>query len=261
MSALRALRQVVRVSARTRFTPVATRYAVSRPVFANQLSRAFSVSAAKFGSGATDVALSQKLAEELRYEQTENAEASSPDFVQEFLQQGTWTIEDTPGQDEVALVRKFGDEHIRLIFSIADIQADPEDFEAHNEIEGEDIDDSAASYPLRTSLTITKSNAPGSLNIDMIAQEGHFMVENVSFYDDAKLGTELTAEADWKRRGMYIGPQFNTLDALLQEQFEKFLDERGINETVAHFIPEYAEFKEQKEYVKWLGKVKSFVDA
>ncbi|KAG2008912.1 regulatory protein suaprga1, variant 2 [Coprinopsis cinerea AmutBmut pab1-1] len=190
MSALRALRQVVRVSARTRFTPVATRYAVSRPVFANQLSRAFSVSAAKFGSGATDVALSQKLAEELRYEQTENAEASSPDFVQEFLQQGTWTIEDTPGQDEVALVRKFGDEHIRLIFSIADIQADPEDFEAHNEIEGEDIDDSAASYPLRTSLTITKSNAPGSLNIDMIAQEGHFMVENVSFYDDAKLGTE-----------------------------------------------------------------------
>jgi complement component 1 Q subcomponent-binding protein len=33
------------------------------------------------------------------------------------------------------------------------------------------------------------------------------MTENVSFYDDAKVGTELTAEADWKRRGMYIGPQ------------------------------------------------------
>ena len=35
------------------------------------------------------------------------------------------------------------------------------------------------------------------------------MIENISFYDDAKLGTDLTAEADWKRRGLYIGPQVN----------------------------------------------------
>lgn len=106
------------------------------------------------------------------------------------------------------------------------------------------------------------------------------MTENVSFYDDAKLGTELTAEADWKRRGMYIGPQvrhailrclrcladlalplqFETLDLGLQEEIDKFLQERGINESLALFIPEYAEFKEQTEYVKWLGKVKSFVE-
>jgi complement component 1 Q subcomponent-binding protein, mitochondrial len=41
----------------------------------------------------------------------------------------------------------------------------------------------------------------------MVCQEGHFIVENVSYYKDAKLGTDLTAEADWKRRGLYIGPQ------------------------------------------------------
>jgi complement component 1 Q subcomponent-binding protein len=41
----------------------------------------------------------------------------------------------------------------------------------------------------------------------MVAQEGQFITENVSFYEDSKVGTELTAEADWKRRGMYIGPQ------------------------------------------------------
>ena len=39
-----------------------------------------------------------------------------------------------------------------------------------------------------------------------MCQEGHFVIENISFYEDAKLGTELTAEADWKRRGLYIGP-------------------------------------------------------
>jgi len=48
---------------------------------------------------------------------------------------------------------------------------------------------------------------PGALNVDMVCQEGHFIVDNISFYRDTKLGTELTAEADWKRRGLYIGPQ------------------------------------------------------
>jgi complement component 1 Q subcomponent-binding protein len=32
----------------------------------------------------------------------------------------------------------------------------------------------------------------------------------------------------------------------VQEEFEKFLQERGINESLSLFIPEYAEYKEQK---------------
>ena len=79
-----------------------------------------------------------------------------------------------------------------------------------------------------------------------MCQEGAFVVDNISFYSDAKIGTELTAEADWKRRGLYIGPQFDTLDVTVQEEFEKFLQERGINETLAQFVPDYAEYKEQK---------------
>jgi complement component 1 Q subcomponent-binding protein len=98
-----------------------------------------------------------------------------------------------------------------------------------------------------------------------------FVVENVSYYNDGKLATDLTPEADWKRRGLYIGPQvrprhffcrfvearvlrciylnlcqFETLDLNFQEEFEKFLQERGINEGLAFFVPEYAQHKEQK---------------
>ena len=40
----------------------------------------------------------------------------------------------------------------------------------------------------------------------MVCQDSHFLIENISFYEDAKLSQELTAEADWKRRGLYIGP-------------------------------------------------------
>ena len=72
--------------------------------------------------------------------------------------------------------------------------------------------------------------------------------------------------------------QFETLDVGVQDEFDKFLQERGVNENVAAFIPDYAAHKEQQvcatysttslvvlmplrqEYVKWLNKVKRFVD-
>jgi complement component 1 Q subcomponent-binding protein len=79
-----------------------------------------------------------------------------------------------------------------------------------------------------------------------MCQEGAFIIDNMSYYPDAQLGTELTAEADWKRRGLYIGPQFDTLDVSVQEEIEKWLQERGINENLAMFVPEYSEYKEQK---------------
>lgn len=72
------------------------------------------------------------------------------------------------------------------------------------------------------------------------------MVDAISFVKDAKVGTELTVEADWKRRALYLGPQFDTLDISVQEEFQRYLQERGINESLALFIPEYAEYKEQK---------------
>ena len=64
-------------------------------------------------------------------------------------------------------------------------------------------------------LNHTQSSVPGALSIDAVCQEGGFVVENVSFYNDAKLATDLTAEADWKRRGLYIGPQVCLLVAVI----------------------------------------------
>ena len=94
------------------------------------------------------------------------------------------------------------------MFSIADIQAEQEsDFEAVDESEETSEDQPVHSYPIRCSFAITKDAAPGALTIDAMCQDGSFITDNISFYADAKSGTELTAEADWKRRGLYIGPQ------------------------------------------------------
>ncbi|KAI0279032.1 regulatory protein suaprga1 [Russula aff. rugulosa BPL654] len=240
------------ISARAR---VHTLSSFSRPLPATRA--AFSVSARRFGEA--DGALSAKIAEELKYEK-EAALESEPEFLKEFKSAGIWTIEDAPDSDEVTLRRKFGNEQIRLIFSIADLQS-AEDFDPAEDEGGASAETGEAPYPLRCSLTVTKPSVPGALSIDAVCQEGVFVVENVSYYNDSKLATDLTPEADWKRRGLYIGPQFETLDLNFQEEFEKFLQERGVNESLAFFVPEYAQHKEQKEYVNWLGKVKNFVDA
>ncbi|OJA12074.1 hypothetical protein AZE42_02175 [Rhizopogon vesiculosus] len=266
MSVLRALRQVTASSSRAIARPVARaplRLATVQlaPRASMTAARAFSVSARRLSEGSTDVVLSQKLAEELKYEKEAAVDATEPEFLKTFKEQGIWTVHDVLGNDEVTLTRKFGNETVRLMFSIADIQSAEEDPEYEQE-EGEGAEDQPLhSYPVRASFSVTKANAKGSINIDTMCQEGAFIIDNMSYYPDAQLGTELTAEADWKRRGLYIGPQFDTLDVAVQEEIEKWVQERGINENLAMFIPEYSEYKEQKEYVRWLENVKNFVEA
>jgi len=46
---------------------------------------------AKFARAA-DLALSQKLAEELKYEQEANAEAEEPEFLTAFKKRGVWEV-------------------------------------------------------------------------------------------------------------------------------------------------------------------------
>lgn len=205
------------------------------------------------------MALLQKLQEEVQYEAAEADQKTVPEFLDTFRAQGTWNLVDTPGSDEIIMTRTFGNENIRLMFTIADIQMDPEELE-QEEGEQSQEEDIVPNYPIRCSISITKSSTPGSLTLDTVCQEGAFVVENISFFPDAKIANELTAEADWKRRGLYIGPEFETLDVGVQEEFDKFLAERGINENLAMFIPEFAEYKEQKEYVSWLHNVKTFVE-
>ncbi|KAF9066779.1 mitochondrial glycoprotein [Rhodocollybia butyracea] len=270
MSAIRAFRSISvssRAAAvhRSGYSTVGSRLAPLVQAFSK---RAFSVSARAFGQGTADVPLSSKLLEEMKYEKESMAEFSKdPDFLRDFKAQGKWQIENTPFNDEVTLSRKFGNENLRLTFSIVDIRGeqdesfDNESAAQESEEDGSQEEEVLNTYPIRASLTINKAGTPGALAIDMMCQEGQFVVDNIAYYKDGSLATDSTAEADWKRRGIYMGPQFDTLDIGLQEEFDKFLQERGIDEHLAFFIPEFAEFKEQTEYVQWLEGVKDFVDA
>ncbi|KAI9316884.1 mitochondrial glycoprotein [Dichotomocladium elegans] len=218
-----------------------------------------SMSARFMSSGTVDSDLVHKLAEELQFEKT-NEEDSQPEFIKEFLSANSFQLEDKPGQDEVALTRTFGNEKIRILFSIADINnAGPGDdlLMEGEEVEEEDV---PASFPVRASVTIEKEGK-GAVTVDTVAQDGEMAVESVMYYKDVKLASEQSAEADWQRRGLYIGPQFAELDENLQVLFARYLEERGVNSALATFLPDYVEYKEQKEYINWLDNMKSFVSA
>lgn len=210
----------------------------------------FSTSMTRLGSGSTDVELASRLQQELTYEKEvsegqTHAESNEPDFLRDFKSSGIWSIKDTTGSDEIALEREFGNEKITVLFSIGDIDsADP--LSDEEDPENPENEDDGPEFPVRVAINITKPGGAGALTIDTQTDGGSFEIENISYYKDASLASELTAEADWKRRGLYIGPQFPTLDEEVQQHFESFLDERGINEELALFIPLLAEYKEQK---------------
>ncbi|KAG8895624.1 Mitochondrial acidic protein mam33 [Tulasnella sp. 403] len=267
MSSLRAFRTAASALRNVTYSRPFSQQAVSRAMTRSFLvgpavsARSFSVSSRAFGQGESDVELTSRLKEEIIYEKEAAAQVGEvPEFVQEFTSRGIWKIEEQPGHDEIAITRTFGNETIRVLFSIADIDAPQEAPELDEDGQPVESDDANAVFPIRCAITITKPDM-GALSIDCVAEEGNFAIDNVSYYVDAKLATELTAEADWRRRGLYIGPQFDHLDVGVQEAFEKYLEERDIGPTLATFIPDYAEFREQKEYTKWLDNVHKFISA
>lgn len=122
--------------------------------------------------------------------------------------------------------------------------------------------DEEAGAPINLSILIEKpGKTDGALNIDATARDGEIVVDNMFFYEDATVARIDSPEAAQKRADVYPGPPFGSLDEDLQVLMERFLEERGINESLAVFVPDYVDAKEQQEYIRWLKNVRTFVDA
>ncbi|KAL5698852.1 hypothetical protein ACHQM5_029833 [Ranunculus cassubicifolius] len=59
---------------------------------------------------------------------------------------------------------------------------------------------------------------------------------------------------------VYMGPDFKDLDDELQKSLMEFLEERGVDDDLAAFLHEYMHNKDRIELIRWMGKVKSFVE-
>ncbi|KID78578.1 Mitochondrial acidic protein MAM33 [Metarhizium brunneum] len=234
--------------------------------------------------GETDDELSAKLESEIQIEEDMKAQEQQPASIKDFLDNSPFELIDTPGQEVVKLVRSFGNEKITVSFSIADITSyDPyaedaaledDEFDESAQTSGkqsnnaaeetDDMDelDEEAAAPINLSIVVEKpGKTAGALNIDATAQDGNIVVENMFFYEDAKVAKVESPESAQKRADVYPGPPFGSLDEDLQVLMERFLEERGITQAMAVFVPDYVDVKEQREYLRWLSNVKGFVDA
>ena len=116
-----------------------------------------------------------------------------------------------------------------------------------------DEEDQDPGFPARVNITIEKPGSEGALQVESVAQDGIIAIENVYYFPKAEYADAETAEQDWARKLMYTGPPYGNLDQDLQVLLERYLDERGINTALALWVPEYIDFKEQREYVRWLA--------
>lgn len=124
-----------------------------------------------------------------------------------------------------------------------------------------DIDEESAA-PINLSIVVEKpGKSSGALNIDATTQDGSIIVDNMFFYEDANVAKLDSPESAQKRADVYPGPPFGSLDEDLQVLMERFLEERGITQALAVFVPDYVDVKEQREYLRWLNNVKGFIDA
>jgi len=233
-----------------------------------------------------DEELIAKLDSEITMENEMKDAEGIPTSVKDYVENGPFEISDVPGSEEVVLTRKFGDETIKISFSIADLnnldpEADyqdramgdeeeninqgdqksfnlaPEDSLADGEGEGGEHDQS---FPSRLNVVVEKAGK-GALAVECIAQDGDIIIENAYYFANAAHAMAKTPEAMSERQDLYVGPPFGNLDEDLQVLLERYLEERGVNAALAIFVPDYIDMKEQKEYLRWLSNVKSFIEA
>lgn len=124
----------------------------------------------------------------------------------------------------------------------------------------EDLDADSASVPCRLSIVVEKPGQ-GALSVEATAQDGGLVVDNLYYYKDAAHAHETTADAAHSAQRVYPGPAFGSLDEDLQVLLDRYLEERGITQALAVFVPDYLDAKEQREYLGFLNNLKTFVDA
>jgi len=277
-----APRAAARLSAAAARPPTLARVCLARPVAAT-----FSQAAQRRGGSGLGDELVAKLQSEIALEEDVHEDADLSANIKEYLENSPFEVTDQPGHHQVMLTRTFGDETIRITFTTADLDSSPaeddlqDDSAAYEDVdlaapkgaapsgappagddaEGDYEDDSQQhAFPAHATIRIERPGK-GALSIEATAQDGDFIIQDLVYFPTADLADPATAEHDWQRRTLYTGPPFNNLDEDLQILLEKYLEERGINTRLALFIPDYIDHKEQKEYIRWLNNVKSFVAA
>jgi len=219
---------------------------------------------------AKDLSLGQLLEQEAEIEKAK-ADQTVPDSVVAITKSGIWKIDSKEGQRGVLISRTFRNEAIRLQFSIDELDpfepdedSDEENDEAQTRDqtqaqESDDDDDDEDEDPIQCSISITKSRQ-GALWFDCwVSPAKGIEVLKVSYINDKRLVSEDTADSAKKLSDFAVGPEYEDLPKRIKEEFTNYLNDRGIDDSLAQAITEFFKYKTQKEALEWFKSIGGFV--
>ncbi|XP_074308211.1 uncharacterized protein At2g39795, mitochondrial-like [Silene latifolia] len=159
-----------------------------------------------------------------------------------------FTVEDNPGEQTITLKREYEGETVLVEVSMPNLVTGEE--EEEDEVDEDDENAGAeSSVPLLVTVTKKDENAP-YLEFDCTA-----------YPDEIRINALSLKNPEAEDQLAYEGPDFLDLDDNLQKAFHKYLEIRGVKPSTTNFLHEYMIEKDNKEYVRWLKDVKSFVEA
>eukprot|EP00241_Pyramimonas_parkeae_P010215 CAMPEP_0114263150 /NCGR_PEP_ID=MMETSP0058-20121206/22302_1 /TAXON_ID=36894 /ORGANISM="Pyramimonas parkeae, CCMP726" /LENGTH=250 /DNA_ID=CAMNT_0001379303 /DNA_START=63 /DNA_END=815 /DNA_ORIENTATION=- len=214
---------------------------ITAPMATATSPRGFSASG--FALDKTQTNLASMIEKELN---TEKGNYESPEELKSGPPTG-FTLVQTEGCSEIVLTRDFESEKISVSFICDDEEQHDMDsnFDEGGEEEGEE------EFPKETvffTVDISKPNT-STLTFDCVTNGSMIEVTGVS----------LESETD---TSAYTGPpDYSVLDDHLHQCFDEYLEARGINEELAGYIMDVTSDKEQREYMRWLQNMHSFMKA
>lgn len=142
------------------------------------------------------------------------------------------------------LTRSFGKDETVTVRFLANDQ-EPHEMTPDEE-EEEDQQDLSAVY---FTVDVTKPNSEKTLTFECVTNGESIELRAVSLGLTEDPGTE----------DEYTGPDFHELDERLQENFDRYLEARGVDQELTAFIVEIASDKEQRLYMNWLDGMNKFI--
>ncbi|KAA8518947.1 hypothetical protein F0562_016279 [Nyssa sinensis] len=155
-----------------------------------------------------------------------------------------FAIQDSTGERIVVLQRKYQNEIIKVEVELPNLK----NGEDGDEKDGGD----ESSYQPSIPLVVSISKGSGlSLQFGVTVFPDEFSIDRLSIKEPESTKNQLA----------YEGPNFLDLDENLQKALKEYLENRGIKPITTYYLYVYMISKDSKEYLKWLKKLKKFVES
>jgi len=202
--------------------------------------------AARGAGGTAASKVVQTLASEIKHEEGQYEQAKE---IKKFLKKTEFKFVDTDGDVNVMLEREVGDKVVRIEWQLTS----PFDPEA----DAEGAEGGEGNQPEATDFCVTVEGKAGGAGLSFYCstqtgEDHRYVIGNVKSFASAEEKESVSG---------YNGPEFEDIDDKLQEAFDEYLAEVGMNNEVCDLIDAMALDKEQREYIRWLKNAKKFLES